>query len=104
MKFDSDKPHFALIPPEGLSEIAKVFQFGADKYGVNNWRIDGDKTSWLRTYSSIQRHLNAWLMGEDLDSESGQSHLAHAAAQILIQMSYQINHPGCDDRYKGDKK
>ena len=76
----------------------------AAKYGVNNWRDDGGRSPWIRTYSSIQRHLNAWHSGEDLDPESGKSHLAHAATQLLILMIHQMEHPECDDRYKKDKQ
>ena len=103
MKFDEGKAPLGLIPPEVLFDIAKVFGFGAQKYGVNNWRTDSKNTSWIRTYSSIQRHLNAWLSGEDIDPESGQSHLAHAATQIMILMTYQREHPECDDRYKKEQ-
>jgi hypothetical protein len=104
LKHDQGKPPFALIPPEALTEIAKVFGFGADKYGINNWREDGDHTSWLRTYSSIQRHLNAWHAGEDLDPESGSSHLTHAATQLIILMIHQMEHPEVDNRYKPKTK
>ena len=48
-KFDENKPPLGLVPPEALLEISEVFGFGAEKYGVNNWRIDGDSTSWVRT-------------------------------------------------------
>jgi hypothetical protein len=99
MKFDDGKSPLALIPPEALLEIADVFGFGAKKYGANNWRDDGDSTSKLRTYSSIQRHLNAWLSGEDLDIESGKNHLSHAATQLIILMIHCIEHPELDDRY-----
>lgn len=101
MKFDSDKAPLALIPPEVLPEIAKIFGFGAEKYGVNNWRRDSDKTEWSRTYSSIQRHLNAWLSGEDNDPESGMSHLAHATTQLMILMVHTKYHDkSMDDRYR----
>ena len=105
MKYDQGKPNIALIPPEALLDIAKVFTFGAEKYGVNNWRIDGANTSWSRTYGSIQRHLTSWLAGEDTDPESGESHLTHAATQIMILMTHQTDgHSNQDDRYfKGDK-
>jgi hypothetical protein len=104
MKYDEGKPQLGLIPPEALIEIAQVLGFGAAKYGVNNWRDDGNKSPWTRTYSSIQRHLNAWHSGEDLDPESGKSHLAHATTQLIILMIHQMEHPECDDRYKKDKK
>ena len=104
MKYDEGKPQMGLIPPEALFEIATVFGFGATKYGVNNWRDVGGNSPWTRTYSSIQRHLNAWHSGEDLDPESGKSHLAHATTQLIILMIHQMEHPECDDRYKKDKK
>ena len=104
MKYDEGKPQLGLIPPEALIEIARVLGFGAAKYGVNNWRKDGDNTSWIRTYSSIQRHLNAWLSGEDVDPESGMNHLSHAATQIMILMVHQMEHPEVDDRYKKENK
>ncbi len=99
-KFDENKTPLGLIPPEALAQIADVFGFGAEKYGVNNWRYDGDSTSWIRTYSSVQRHLNAWHSGIDNDDESGMTHLAHAATQIMILMTHAIEHPEVDDRYK----
>jgi hypothetical protein len=105
MKYDEGKPNIALIPPEALLDIAKVFTFGAKKYGANNWRIDGAHTSWSRTYGSIQRHLTSWLAGEDVDPESGESHLTHAATQIMILMTYQSD--GViwqDDRYSSIRK
>jgi hypothetical protein len=104
MKYDEGKPQLGLIPPEALLKIATVLGFGAAKYGVNNWRDDGGRSPWIRTYSSIQRHLNAWHAGEDLDPESGQSHLAHATTQLIILMIHQMEHPECDDRYKKDKQ
>jgi len=104
MKYDENKPPLALIPPEALFEIAKVFSFGAEKYGENNWRNDGHCTSWTRTYSSIQRHLNHWMLGENVDSESGLSHLTHATTQLIILMIHQMEYPEVDDRYNTKRK
>lgn len=100
MKYDSDKAPLHLIPPEALVEVAEIFGFGADKYGVNNWRHDGGSTNFGRTYSSIQRHLNSFWSGEDLDPESGKSHLIHAITQLIILHIHQLEHPESDDRYK----
>jgi hypothetical protein len=100
MKFDAGKTQFALIPPQALKQVADVFTFGASKYGANNWRKDGKTTSHVRTYNSIQRHLNAYLACEDADPESGFSHLAHACTQIMILMTHIENHPSMDDRYR----
>jgi hypothetical protein len=35
MKYDNDKPKIHLVPPEAIIEAAKVFGFGAEKYGEN---------------------------------------------------------------------
>ena len=99
-KYDDQKPPLGLIPPECLEDIAVVFGFGAEKYGVNNWRDDQHENSWIRTYYSIKRHLNKWHSGEDIDPESGMSHLAHATTQLMILMTAQSEHPEVDDRYR----
>lgn len=99
MKYDNEKPAMALIPPEFIEEVAKVFGMGAKKYGLWNWRNDAHNTEHSRTYSSIQRHLNAYWRGEDCDPESGLSHLAHAASQICILMIHSQDAPEMDDRY-----
>lgn len=105
MKYDNGKPNLALLPPQVLMQISEVLGFGAEKYGMNNWRDDGNCTEWSRTYSSIQRHLLSFWDGEDLDPESGKMHLAHACTQIVILMQM-INdgHTHMDDRYKGNKE
>jgi hypothetical protein len=106
MKYDTDKAPLALVPIDAINQVAEVLGFGANKYGANNWRDDGGTTEWSRTYSSIQRHLNAFWSGEDLDPESGLSHLAHANTQLMILMQHMADgHHNMDDRYKiGDKK
>jgi len=100
MKYDNDKAPLALIPPEIQIKMAEVLGFGAEKYGAWNWRNDGDKTDWSRSYSSIQRHLNSFWSGEDFDPESGKEHLAHALTQIAILLIHVQDHPEMDHRYK----
>jgi Domain of unknown function (DUF5664) len=76
--FGTLKPSMSLIPGPALVAEAMVFALGAAKYGPYNWR---EKAISSRTYvDACERHLRAWLDGEDLDEESGQSHLAHARA------------------------
>jgi hypothetical protein len=99
MKYDNGKSPISLIPPECIEEIAHVFGYGAKKYGENNWRLDLNNTSFSRTYSSIQRHLNAFWKGENVDPESGMTHLAHAATQIMILMIQNTHGKNMDDRW-----
>jgi len=87
-----------LLPPHALEQIAWVHKLGATKYGAYNWRVTGVCAS---TYvSAIMRHLNAWRDGEDLDPESGRSHIAHIAASCNILLD--AEHCGTlqDDRNK----
>lgn len=100
MKHDKNKVDLSLLPPEALESIARVFQFGANKYSAFDWKDDGPNTEWRRTYSSIQRHLHAWSKCEDIDPESGLDHLSHAATQLLILITHTQEHPEMDNRYR----
>ena len=77
-----------LLPPYALEQCSWVHKLGSEKYGPYNWRKTGVCAS---TYvAAIMRHLNAWRDGEDLDPESGISHIAHVACScnILLDASY----------------
>ena len=88
-----------LLPPKALEEASWVHKLGADKYGPWNWRKTRVKAS---TYiSAIMRHLTlGWAKGEDIDTESGRSHLAHIVANCNILMDAQDHHCLDDDRAK----
>ncbi|WP_375675151.1 dATP/dGTP diphosphohydrolase domain-containing protein [Bartonella sp. CL100XZDX] len=94
-KNDDDKPRIELIPPLALIEIGKVLEFGAKKYGANNWR---NGMHWSRFHGAALRHLLAWFGGEHKDAESDLSHLAHAACCILFLMECEAQQIGHDDR------
>lgn len=80
--FGITKPPMHLIPGPGLLSVAMVMRLGAEKYGPYNWR---DQSVAASVYvSAAERHLRAWFDGEDTDPESGQSHLGHVAACMLI--------------------
>lgn len=96
-KFDGGKLKYELIPIEALREIVKVYTFGANKYGDRNWEQGMD---WGRMYGAAQRHLNEYAGRNDVDSESGLYHLAHAATCIMMLLQYQIKDIGNDNRAK----
>ena len=87
-----------LLPAAALQETAWVHGHGAAKYGPWNWRES--KVNAATYVAAIMRHLDAWREGEDLDPESGRSHLAHIAASVNILLDSQTH--GCliDDRVK----
>lgn len=96
VKDNVNKPRVDLIPSAPLFEAGKVLAFGARKYKPHNWRLG---LSWLETYGSLQRHLLAWLDGEELDRESGYTHIAHAVCQMLFLAEFTIRGTGTDDRF-----
>lgn len=87
-----------LLPPVALEQTAWVHKLGNDKYGPFNWRKTGVCAT---TYvSAIMRHLNAWRDGEDLDPESGISHIAHIATSCNILLDAAACGTLQDDRNK----
>ena len=87
-----------LMPPEALRQQAWVHKLGASKYGEFNWRATGVCAS---TYiSAIMRHLDQWRDGEDIDTESGMSHIAHVACCCNILLDAQYCNTLDDDRNK----
>lgn len=99
IKDNRGKPPIDLLPSRPLVAIAEILAFGAVKYQPHNWRKG---LPWPDTYSSLQRHLLAWNDGEDLDPETGESHLAHAGCQLLFLLDYVITGVGAetDTRWK----
>jgi len=95
-KNDQGKPLMSLIPPYAKEEIAKVLTFGANKYGLHNWNKTG--FSYTRLLSACERHLTSFEKGENLDPESGISHLAHAACNLMFLLEQLNNGKGTDDR------
>lgn len=95
VKHDAGKPRFSLVPAEARAELAKAFSHGAKKYPPNNFRAG---TDWSRYVDALYRHVNAWELREDTDSESGLNHLAHAGACIMILLTLQLKGLGKDDR------
>lgn len=94
----STKPSIQFIPPIAILEEAVVMALGAEKYGPFNWN---DKPVDASTYySAAFRHLASWFAGEEIDRESGASHLAHARACLGILIDAQANGSLLDDRPK----
>jgi len=89
MKFDGDKPSYALIPPFALNEVAKCLTYGAKKYAPENWRYVDD--AQRRYFDAAQRHLWALARNEDIDPESGLPHAAHAIVSLMFYMEHAAN-------------
>lgn len=84
MKFDAGKPRWSLLMrgfAQSLAALVRVLTFGANKYAAHSWRTvpNGEE----RYRDALYRHLAAIEAGEKCDPESGESHYAHAAFNIL---------------------
>lgn len=95
VKFDGGKPRYDLLPPEFLEATAVVLTFGAEKYAPRNWEKG---MSWGRVFSALMRHMWAWWRGQKADTETGFSHLHHAAACLAFLIAYEARGAGEDDR------
>lgn len=80
MKSDSGKNMLSLIDPQFVVLLGQILTFGANKYAPNNWQLCEDTS---RYKDALLRHLYAYLGGEQLDPESGMSHLGHAAFGLM---------------------
>ena len=71
-----------LTPPVAKAILADALTDGANKYGPYNWREKGVRaTVYL---SAAQRHIDAFLDGEDVATDSNVHHLGHAMACFAI--------------------
>jgi hypothetical protein len=97
-RFNEGKVGIHLLPPDVLLEVAKVYDFGAKKYGDHNW-CNG--LAWDKgTRASLERHLLKWAAGEEVDEESGLPHDLHVAWNALTMVAHRIREIGVDDRFK----
>lgn len=94
-RYNTNKPDLSLIPLCTLEDEARVWMYGKQKYAAWNW---AKGMAWSVPYACALRHLSAWQQGEDIDAESGQSHLAHVMCNIRMLMLYSKTYLEGDDR------
>lgn len=86
---------FSLIPPRALWQLAERYGAGLKKYPARNWEKG---YPWSLSVDALMRHLMQFWGGEDIDEETGGTHLSavmwHAAALI----EFMTTHPEMDDR------
>ena len=76
------KPSYAAVPVPVLYEIGAALTEGARKYGGYNWRVAGVRTSVY--IDATRRHLDSFWEGEDIDPDSGLSHITKAIASLTV--------------------
>lgn len=86
-KNDGGKLRWSLLPWDAMTDVVRVFMFGAYKYGERNWELGMDKS---RLMDAAIRHITRWQCGEEKDIETGINHLAHAIVSLLMIIAYTV--------------
>lgn len=76
-------------------DAVRVLEFGAKKYAEWNW---AKGMSWQAIIGCALRHAKAVLEGEQLDAESGQTHLGHFLCNLVFLDHYVRVYKEGDDR------
>jgi hypothetical protein len=96
-RFNSGKPglNYVLTAPNALAGIANVMEYGKNKYARNNWRKG---LVYTEIVDSLLRHAAAFMVGKDIDEESGLPHVDHMLCNALFLAEMVRIHPELDDR------
>ena len=90
------KAYISTIPWGVIFEIGTAMLEGALKYGRHNYRKDGVRAS---TYmDATNRHLASFWEGEDIDPDSGMSHITKALASLTVLRDSMMSGNWVDDR------
>jgi len=92
----SRKVPLSTVSAPVLGELSLAMLEGALKYGRHNYRAIGVRASVY--YDAAMRHLMAWWEGEDIDPDSGLSHLVKAMACMAVIRDAEIQNKMADDR------
>lgn len=90
------KVPISTVPTGVLMEVALGMLEGARKYGRHNYRAIGVRGSVY--YDAAYRHLATWWEGEDIDPDSGLSHITKAIASLVVLRDGMMNNMWVDDR------
>jgi len=85
-----------LLPPSACRATAWALADGAEKYGPWSWRTAPIRATVY--VSAAQRHLLAWMDGEQSAPDSGLHHIAHAIAGLMILLDAEAHGSVIDDR------
>jgi hypothetical protein len=94
--FGIRKAPMSAVPAPVLVELGVAMQEGAAKYGRHNYRVISVRASVY--YDALQRHIMSWWEGEDLDPDSGLSHVVKAIATLVVLRDSMLQGNLYDDR------
>ena len=90
------KAPMSSLPMAVLAECGVAMLEGAAKYGRSNYREIGVRNSVY--FDAVQRHLIAWWEGEDIDPDSGLSHVTKAITALIVLRDSMMRKNNTDDR------
>lgn len=90
------KAPMSTVPSAVVMELGVAMLEGSRKYGRHNYRVAGVRASVY--YDAADRHLKAWWEGQDIDPDSGLSHIAKAMATLAVLRDAMMNDMVTDDR------
>jgi hypothetical protein len=96
------KTPISTVPAPVLSELGVAMLEGALKYGRHNYRVIGVRAS-VYYDATVGRHMQRWWEGEDLDPDSGLSHITKAIASLVVLRDAMIRGTWVDDRPPASK-
>jgi hypothetical protein len=87
---------FMVVPRQVLWEVGVGMLEGALKYGRHNYRAAGVRASVY--VDAAIGHLDQFVEGEDVDRDSGVSHITKAICSLVVLRDAQMNGFWEDDR------
>lgn len=81
LRYNQGKPQYSLLDLKSLEPCVRVLEFGANKYARDNWKKGMPREQII---DSMMRHLAALIDGEEIDPESGLSHIGHIQCNALF--------------------
>ena len=93
LRYNEGKPKWSYVHYDSLIPMIRVLEYGALKYAPFNWKKPMPLDEILE---SMQRHLAALMDGEEVDEESGISHMGHIMCNAMFYNyhSKKKNHEG----------
>lgn len=95
-RFNQGKLRWSLVSRKALEPLVKVLMFGAKKYDAHNWKKG---LKYTEVCESLQRHMDAFIDGENDDKESKLSHVGHIMCNAMFLSYMYLFRKDMDDRY-----
>ena len=96
LRYNTGKLKWSLVSWKALAPMVRVLMFGAEKYDEHNWKKG---LKYTEVTESLQRHLNAFIEGEENDPESKLSHVGHILCNAMFLSYMSMYKKDMDDRY-----